>query len=212
MVDTQLHLWPQDSRPHTLELEASNVANMIGPLSRDALPAARLFTLPAGSRVHPGRDLTFLTCFVGNTGWLSSGSSARGGLCTNFTRQPETPSSPRPGADSVIWQNGRPWPAFYSLMCPLPFRPLAESSRAAAWQASAPKVTEVIRGGASRLALTHPAPSLSSLPPGSCVARDTNHGPVVLSALPHLPHLILPTQWWGQGEGIFVLPVLHLEG
>lgn len=96
-------------------------------------------------------------------------------------------------------------------MCPLPFRSLAESSRATAWQASAPKVTELIQGGASCLALTHPVPSLSSLPPRSCVARGPNHVPVVLSALPHLPHLILPTQWWGQGE-VIRPPVLHLEG
>lgn len=39
-ADKQAHLRPQDSHPHTLLLEALDMANMIGLLPRDAVPTA----------------------------------------------------------------------------------------------------------------------------------------------------------------------------
>lgn len=85
MADSQVHLWPQDSHPHTFAAALGCGQHMTGLLSRELMPTNQLFILPAGSRVHPRQDLAFLTCFVGDTGQLSSGPSARDGLSTNLS-------------------------------------------------------------------------------------------------------------------------------
>lgn len=84
-ADSQVRLWPRDSHPHTFAAAFGRGPHMTGLLSGELMPTNQLSILPAGSRVHPRRDLAFLTCRVGYTGQLSSGPSARDGLSSNLS-------------------------------------------------------------------------------------------------------------------------------